>query len=223
VRRRDSVTPYSKLFFIVELFHHRMNDRTAQAEEDDMALARRIACAAPSERPSAEAELCRRLGPRIRLYGLRHLRDGHAAADLVQHVLLLTIESLRSGKLREPERLVSYVFGACRVAVLELRRGQARRERILEAYAREAAELYSAPEPRMDHERVARCLGGLPERERSVLLMSFYDDRGAEDVGRELGLRAGNVRVIRHRGLRRLRDCVMGRENLGRVGAELLQ
>jgi RNA polymerase sigma-70 factor, ECF subfamily len=118
---------------------------------------------------------------------------------------------------------VSYVFGACRLAVLELRRGQARRERILEAYAREAAELYSAPEPRMDHERVARCLGGLPERERSVLVMSFYDDRGAEDVGRELGLQAGNVRVIRHRGLRRLRDCVMGREMPGREmpGAEM--
>jgi RNA polymerase sigma-70 factor, ECF subfamily len=32
----------------------------------------------------AEAEMCRRLAPRIRLYGLCHLRDEQAAADLTQ-------------------------------------------------------------------------------------------------------------------------------------------
>ena len=31
----------------------------------------------------AEAEMCRRMGPRIRLYGLRHLRSPSAADDLV--------------------------------------------------------------------------------------------------------------------------------------------
>ena len=64
---------------------------------DDGALARRIALAGARPDTSAEAELCRRLGPRIRLYGLRHLRDRHAAADLVQQVLLLSLECLRAG------------------------------------------------------------------------------------------------------------------------------
>lgn len=31
--------------------------------------------------PETEAELCKRMGPRARLYGLRHLRDRHAAED----------------------------------------------------------------------------------------------------------------------------------------------
>ena len=60
-----------------------------------------------------------------------------------------------------------------------------------------------------DHDRVLRCLQTLPERERSVLLLTFYDDRSADDVGRELGVQPGHVRVIRHRGLKRLRDCVI--------------
>ena len=34
----------------------------------------------------AEGELCRRMAPRIHLYGLRGLRDRHAADDLVQRV-----------------------------------------------------------------------------------------------------------------------------------------
>ena len=40
----------------------------------------------------AEAELYRRMAPRIRLYGLRHLRNEHGADDLVQQVLLTTLE-----------------------------------------------------------------------------------------------------------------------------------
>ena len=56
--------------------------------EDDAALARAIAQAQPGRAPEAEAELCRRLAPRGRLYGLKHLRDEHAAADLMQQVMM---------------------------------------------------------------------------------------------------------------------------------------
>jgi RNA polymerase sigma-70 factor, ECF subfamily len=195
-----------------------MEPPDVQPDDREVALAHRIACAGPgpgdAERESAEAELCRRLAPRIRLYGLRHLRDRHAAADLVQHVLLVTLEGLRAGKVREPSRLVSFVFGACRVALLELRRGQARRDRLLQRYAADVPVADASVAARTDHERVLECLDRLPERERSVLVMTFYDDRSADEVGRELGLAAGNVRVIRHRGIRHLRDCVVGGKGL---------
>ena len=46
------------------------------------------------------------MAPRIRLYGLRHLRDEQAAADLVQQVLMMTIESLRAGKVRDPGKIL---------------------------------------------------------------------------------------------------------------------
>ena len=52
----------------------------ATGAEDDATLARRIASAAPATDAAAEAELCRRLAPRIRLYGLKHLRNEAAAA-----------------------------------------------------------------------------------------------------------------------------------------------
>ena len=71
------------------------------------------------------------MAPRIRLYGLRHLRDEQAAADLVQQVLLITIQSVRAGKVRDPEKIESFVLGTCRMTVLEIRRGSARRERLL--------------------------------------------------------------------------------------------
>jgi len=113
---------------------------------DDAALARRIAAAGAAVDSAAETELYRRLAPRVRLYGLRHLRDRHAAHDLMQQVLLMTLERLRAGKLREPERIASFVLGMCRMVVLEIRRGTWRRETLLATYG-DMPEAVEAPEP----------------------------------------------------------------------------
>jgi RNA polymerase sigma-70 factor (ECF subfamily) len=175
---------------------------------DDGALARRIAAAGAAPDAAAEAELYRRLGPRVRLYGLRHLRDRHVAADLVQQVLLMTLERLRAGAVREPERIASFVLGACRMTVLETRRGTRRREALLEIWGG-AEEAFDAPEPLAFHpDRLAGCLDALSERERSVVVLSFFADKQADEVGAELAISGGNVRVIRHRALARLRACM---------------
>ena len=177
---------------------------------EDATLARAIAGAGTAVDAAAEAELCRRFAPRVRLYGLRHLRDRHAAADLVQQVLMMTLERLRAGKLREPERLASFVFGMCRMVVMDQRRGAARRGALLEAYGI-AEEAFEPDEPRtFERERLADCLEALSERERSVVAASFFADKQADQVGAELGLKGGNVRVIRHRALARLRECMGG-------------
>ncbi len=151
---------------------------------------------------------CRRLAPRIRLYGLKHLRNEAAAADLMQDVLVMVLQKLREGAVRDPEQVVSFVLGTARQMVIDGRRSGRRRVRILETFPIDltpAAE--EAPEA-LDTKRLGRCLSALPERERAVLVLTFYDDRSADAVAAELGLSAGNVRVIRHRGLERLRGCV---------------
>ncbi len=190
----------------------RMQNPPVEQLGEEAELARRIAQAAPGHAREAEAELYRRLAPRVRLYGLKHLRDEQAAADLMQQVLMMTIEKLRAGQLRESERPASFVFGICRMVVLELRRGGSRRARLLEQYGEDVPVADASMTPQLDQERVARCLEQLAERERAVLLMTFYEEKGADEVAGLLGLSAGNVRVIRHRGLERLRGCVTGKE-----------
>lgn len=180
----------------------------AAVDSPEARAARHIVAAAPGQAPEAEAELYRLLAPRVRRYGLRHLRDAHAAADLMQQVMALTLERLRAGELREPERVLSFVLGACRLTVMDQRRGERRREDLLQRYADAVpmADLHVAP--RLDQQRVADCLERLPERERAVLVMTFYDEQPADAVATQLGLSAGNVRVIRHRGIEQLRRCV---------------
>ncbi len=179
----------------------------------DADLARRIASGGSVGASDAEAELYTRLAPRVRLYGLRHLRDEQSAADLTQQVLLMTIERLRGGKIREPERLASFVLGMCRMVVLDLKRGGRRRERVLGQFADDLPRAGAGDQPRLDTERLTTCLERLGERERSVLVLTFHAERTALEVAEELGLTAANVRVIRHRALARLRLCMNGEES----------
>jgi RNA polymerase sigma-70 factor (ECF subfamily) len=174
-------------------------------ELSDAEIVRRIGTGSDCD---AETELFRRMARRIRLYGLRHLRDAHAADDLAQQVLITTLEALRAGRLREPDKLASFMLGTCRMTVLELRRGTQRRERLLAAFG---AELLAPPQPsgqHHDHERLTRCVQGLKERERTVVVMTFYDEQTGADVARFLGVSEANVRVIRHRAIRQLRECM---------------
>jgi RNA polymerase sigma-70 factor (ECF subfamily) len=156
----------------------------------------------------AEAELCRRMGPRIRLYGLRHLRNAQAADDLMQQVLLTMIEALRAGKLRDAEKLASFVLGTCRMMVLDTRRNAQRREKLLSEFGPESLQPVMPKMPDLDEQRLAGCMQSLKERERTVVILTFYDEQSGADVGRFLGVTEANVRVIRHRALQQLRGCM---------------
>ena len=172
---------------------------------NDAELVRQIGCGNDRE---AEAELFRRMAPRIRLYGLRHLRDEHASDDLTQQVLITTLEALRAGRLREPEKLASFVLGTCRMTVLNLRRGVQRKERLLEQYGAELPSAAQPAMPQLDHDHLQRCVQNLKERERTVVVMSFYDEETGADVASFMGISEANVRVIRHRAIRQLRECM---------------
>lgn len=174
------------------------------AELSDAQLVRQIG----SGDPDAEAEFFHRMAPRIRLYGLRHLRDSHAAADLTQQVLITTLEALRARRLREPDKLASFVLGTCRMTVLDLRRNAQRRERLLEQFGANLLAPAPSAEPRVDHEQLTRCVQNLKERERTVIVMTFYDEQTAADLAQFLDVSEANVRVIRHRAICQLRDCM---------------
>jgi RNA polymerase sigma-70 factor, ECF subfamily len=155
----------------------------------------------------AEAELCRRMAPRIRLYGLRHLRSPAAADDLVQQVLMKVLEALRTARLRESDKLAHFVLGTCRMMVLDQRRSSRRQEELLALFGGDLVP-DPPPMPRVDDRQLARCVQALNERERSVVVMTFYDDQTGAETASFLGISEANVRVIRHRALRQLRVCM---------------
>jgi RNA polymerase sigma-70 factor (ECF subfamily) len=172
----------------------------------DGALIRAIAGGGRDSR-DAEAELCRRFGPRIRLYGLRHLRSEDRARDLVQAVLVAVLVAARSGRIDDPDRADRFMLGTCRNVAHRMHEVQTRAagSEVLETL--EDA-LESAAHETVDFGALLQCLGRLDERARRIVTLSFHEERTAEEIARTLETSAGNVRVIRHRAVASLRRCL---------------
>jgi len=92
--------------------------------------------------------------------------------------------------------------------LLNLRRGTKRKEKLLERYGTGLVPPGEAPMLHLDHDKLRRCVQSLAERERTVVVMSFFDQQTGADVAGFLGISKANVRVIRHRAIRQRRECM---------------
>ena len=104
---------------------------------------------------------------------------------------------------------------ACsRTMARDLKRREWRREKLREAFM--VMDTFEAPaeDSTLDVDHLERCLARLAERERRVVILTFYAEKTATEVGEELGVKEGNVRVIRHRAIERLRTCMTSRDGV---------
>ncbi|MGZ3417397.1 MAG: RNA polymerase sigma factor [Polyangiales bacterium] len=158
---------------------------------------------------AAEHAFVARFAPRVRLYGLRHLRDEDRARDLVQSVLLAVLEALRSSRVKEIEKVERFVLGTCRNVVLRMREIEARAQ----PAEREELEGIAAEDViRVEVGPLLHCLGALEERARQVVHFTFQEERSAGEIAALLSMTTGNVRVVRHRAVAALRKCLDGQE-----------
>src|SRR6478735_8011276 len=150
----------------VALMHWSADARPQTASDGE--LARAIASATPGAAQAEESELYRRFAHRVRLYGLKHLRDEAAADDLAQQVLLLAIERLRAGEVRNPDEIGSFILGTSRMLSDATDRKARRRETLTLHF--HVPELYARPfADTTDIDAMERCLHLLAERDRRVL------------------------------------------------------
>jgi RNA polymerase sigma-70 factor (ECF subfamily) len=124
----------------------------------------------------------------------------------VQRVLVVLVESLRAGRVRELERIDSFVLGTARITALAVRRQQTR-EQPAESSPDLAAAAASEPDV-VASARLAPCFDALEDRERDALLGTYYGEQSSEQIARALGVSRDNVRQIRRRALLRLRQCM---------------
>ncbi len=145
--------------------------------------------------------------PRVRLYGRRHLRDDAAAQDLAQEVLLIAIERLRAGSVRNPDEIGSFILSTARLTANTRRRTEGRRGRLREQVPTvEAVDANFADA--VDLPRMAQCLNTLEAHARQVIVLTYYAERNAAQIAEELGSSSGAIRIARHRAMERLRDCM---------------
>jgi RNA polymerase sigma-70 factor (ECF subfamily) len=184
-------------------------------DASDGDVARAVAARAPGVAEAAEAELYRRFAPRVRLYGGRHLRDEEEARDLSQQVMLLVIEKLRAGAIRDADQIASFVLGVSRMMTKDQQRLSWRREKLRATFLPASMVEAPAQDATLDLDHLEGCVARLADRERMVILLTFYAEKTGSEVGKELRLTEANVRVIRHRAIERLRTCMTSREGRG--------
>ncbi|HEV8548358.1 MAG TPA: sigma-70 family RNA polymerase sigma factor [Polyangiaceae bacterium] len=182
-----------------------MEAEVSMALASDAELASAVIAAGAAGMPAAEAELCRRFGRRVRLYGRSRLREPSTVDDLVQRVMLVVLTKLRAGEIRSPDRIDSFILGTARLCARELSRPRDQPAELDTELPCPLSE--TRPDP-LELQRLGECLKGLAERDRAIVSLSFFQEQTAEEVGEALGMAAGNVRVTRHRALSRLRGCM---------------
>jgi RNA polymerase sigma-70 factor, ECF subfamily len=178
----------------------------APEDEIDGKLALRITA---GEDAAAEAELCRRLWPRLRAFGLRRLRSEPDAVDLAQQVLMITLEALRARQVQEPARIAAFVMGACRNTLLDRHKIDRRRSQLLQQFAAGERGAYEAAAP-LDSARLSGCLDHLSERERAIVVGTYLEEQSGAELASGLGMDPGALRVARHRALKALLGCMGG-------------
>lgn len=149
------------------------------------------------------AELMRASGDRLLRLAYQLCHDRAGAEDLVQEALTRVYGSwLR----RRPavEHAEAYVRRAIVNEYLRRRRGRASTEVITEAVPDRPGDAF---EPGVvEHDRVWRALAALPDRQRAVLVLRYYEDLPDREIARLLGAREATVRSLVARGLTTLRQ-----------------
>jgi len=170
----------------------------------------RLVAGADARKELAEASLFERYAPRVRVYGKKHLKSAALAEDLTQQVMLKVLEAIRAGRVEEPERLASFVFGTCRLVGWDLVRADQRQRKIEREAEGIQVQSLQPGTSEGDVLRLLHCMQGLAEREAQVVRMTYMEDREAEEIASRLGVSSGNVRVIRCRALAKLKTCLDG-------------
>lgn len=159
---------------------------------------------------SAEARLCLRLAPAIRAFARRRLRSQDATSEFQQDVLLLFVEALRAGRLEDPARVAGFVLGICRNLALDRARERERRGKLWELYGESVAacDVLQPSEVTLEIMRLEDCLTELSQRARLAVWLSYGELLSHAEVSTRLGISEGNARVLRHRALHALKQCV---------------
>ena len=160
---------------------------------------------------AAEEELVRFVSPRVFAMLVARTRDRETARDLLQDVLIAVIRSVRSGGLRDSERLVPFVHGTARNLVNNYFRDKVREPRTEELTGDYAGIVnQDAAEAETRERLVHRALAMVDETDRRIVLMTMVDGRKPGDIAERLGLSPDVVRQRKSRAIKKISEFVKG-------------
>jgi RNA polymerase sigma-70 factor (ECF subfamily) len=154
---------------------------------------------------SAEDEVAGAYRRRILLMMLSRTRDPPIAEDLTQEALIAVLGALRSGQVREPERLGAFVLGTARNVVNAYFRTRSRGPEVVpispSMSLQDPVREFEAADRRA---RARRALQALESDDRRVLVLTLVEGLKPGEIAERLGLSGEVVRTRKSRALKRL-------------------
>ncbi|WP_173083190.1 RNA polymerase sigma factor [Phytohabitans rumicis] len=134
----------------------------------------------------------RRYAPRLYAYCRATLRDADAAADAVQDTFV--IAGRRAGQLREPERLLPWLYAIARRECLRQIRDRRRESPAeLDDTTADTADLGAGVRAAEVRELVHAAAAGLGDGDREVIELALRHGLSAADIGAVLGVSANHA------------------------------
>jgi RNA polymerase sigma-70 factor (sigma-E family) len=133
--------------------------------------------------------------------------DSHLAEDLMQDAFVRAFGRFRD--LRQPEAFEWYL----RRTLVNLVRSHFRRRRTERDYlaAQPRLEQITPPSDPTEHDAMWRTLLQLPQKQRTAIVLRYYEDLSDAQVADAMRCPIGTVKSLIHRGLERLRTEVTQR------------
>jgi RNA polymerase sigma-70 factor, ECF subfamily len=175
--------------------------------------------AGPSGSPGAWAEVVRKIraGDAAGIEDLyRALSDGvraslielvgaQSAEDWLHEILIVVLEAVRGGQLREPDRLMGFVRTvAKRSVVAHIRNATAQRRRFVpeaevQAPSKQSPDAGIAERERI--EKIRNVLRSLSARDREILERFYFKEQAAEQICGEMRLTVTQFRLYKSRAI----------------------
>ncbi|MGH2663234.1 MAG: RNA polymerase sigma factor [Actinomycetota bacterium] len=155
--------------------------------------------------PEAFKELVALTSRQVYTLAYRLVGDRHEAEDVAQEAYVRVYRSLRG--FRGESRFETWLHRVVANAALNYMRSRNRFGEPIEVPEVEAR----APDaPPIEHDEVKEALAALPTGQRAVVVLKDIYGFSCQEIGEQMGLSEGAVKVRLHRARRRLRDMIYG-------------
>jgi RNA polymerase sigma-70 factor (ECF subfamily) len=131
------------------------------------------------------------------------LNSSQAIEDVRQETFTRVFAALRDGKIRQPERLGSFVNSMCNNVLLEHYRSSSRADSLDDEEQPELpaakVDIVGAIAAKQMEEKIREILEEMPERDRRLLRDIFLEERDKDEVCSDFGVDREYLRVLLHR------------------------
>jgi RNA polymerase sigma-70 factor (ECF subfamily) len=131
------------------------------------------------------------------------LHSPQAIEDVRQETFARVFAALRSGKIRQPDRLGAFVNSMCNNVLLEQYRASSRDSSFEDEEERDfpalTVDVLGAIAAKQMSEKIREILEEMPERDRRLLREVFLEERDKDEVCRDFGVDRDYLRVLLHR------------------------